>query len=243
MIAFETLLYSKTGAVARISLNRPHVRNAYNTTMRDDLYQALSAVKDDQEVRAVVLSGEGPAFCAGADLSEFGTAPSLAVARQVRWRRDIWGLFLSVSKPMIAAIHGYCLGSGVEMALLCDIRIAAEDAVFGLPEASLGLIPAAGGVVTLPRTVGPGAALDLLLTRRRIAAHEARTLGLVTRVAPGDELEDMVSDVAHGLESLEPSVAAAVKLAARRGMDLPLERALELETRLTLKTLGETGAL
>ena len=129
------------------------------------------------------------------------------------------------------------------MALLCDVRIAAEDAVFGLPEASLGLIPAAGGVVTLPRTVGPGAALDLLLTRRRIAAHEARTLGLVTRVAPRDELEDMVSDVAYGLESLEPSVAAAVKLAARRGMDLSLTRALELDTRLALKTLGETAAL
>ena len=157
-------------------MNRPHVRNAYNTTMRDDLYQALSAVRDDPEVRVAVLSGEGPAFCAGADLSEFGTAPSLAVARQVRWRRDVWGLFLSVPKPMVASIHGYCLGSGVEMALLCDIRIADQDALFGLPEASLGLIPAAGGVVTLPRTVGSGTALDLLLTRRRITASEAHGL-------------------------------------------------------------------
>lgn len=243
MIAFETLLYSKTGGVARISLNRPHVRNAYNTTMRDDLYQALSAVRDDPEVRVAVLSGEGPAFCAGADLSEFGTAPSLAVARQVRWRRDVWGLFLSVPKPMIAAIHGYCLGSGVEMALLCDMRVASDDAVFGLPEASLGLIPAAGGSVTLPRTVGIGAGLDLLLTRRRIAAPEAQILGLVTRVTPAGELDDVVSDVAHRMESLEPSVAAAVKRAARQGMDLTLNRALELETRLALKTLGETGAL
>ena len=181
------------------------------------MYQALLAVKDDPEVRVAVLSGEGPAFCAGADLSEFGTAPSLTVARQVRWRRDVWGLFLSVHKPIVASIHGYCLGSGVEMALLCDIRIAAEDAVFGLPEASLGLIPAAGGVVTLPRTVGIGAALDLLLTRRRIAAPEARTLGLVTRVTPADELDDVVSDVAHQMESLEPSVASAVKRAARKG--------------------------
>ena len=243
MIAFETLLYSKTGGVARIWLNRPHVRNAYNTTMRDELFQALSAVRDDPEVRVAVLSGEGPAFCAGADLSEFGTAPSLAVARQVRWRRDVWGLFLSVPKPMVASIHGYCLGSGVEMALLCDIRIAAEDSVFGLPEASLGLIPAAGGAVTLPKTVGIGAALDLLLTRRRIAAPEARSLGLVTRVAYAGELDDVVSDVAHRMEFLEPSVVASVKRAARQGMDLPLNRALELETRLAIKTLGETGAL
>ncbi len=243
MISFETLLYSKIGGVGRISLNRPHRLNAYNTTMRDDLYQALSAVKDDPDVRAVVLSGEGPAFCAGADLSEFGTAPSQAIARQVRWRRDVWGLFLSVPKPMVAAIHGYCLGSGVEMALLCDIRIAAEDAVFGLPEASLGLIPAAGGVATLPRAVGPGVALDLLLTRRRITAHEAQSFGLITRVAPAGELEDMVQRTAHGLESLELSIAAAIKHGVRRGMDLPLQRALELETRLALKTLGETGSL
>lgn len=243
MIAFETLLYSKTGGVARISLNRPHVRNAYNTAMRDDLYQALLAVKDDPDVRIAVLSGEGQTFCAGADLSEFGTAPSQVIARRVRWHRDVWGLFLSVNKPMVAAIRGYCLGSGVEMALLCDIRIAAEDAVLGLPEASLGLIPAAGGVVTLPRTVGRGAALDLLLTRRRVTAHEAHALRLVSRVAPVDEFEDAVNDVAQQLESLEPSVAAAVKQAARKGMDLPLKRALELETRVALKTLGETGAL
>ena len=243
MIAFETLLFSKTGGLARISLNRPRVRNAYNTAMRDDLYQALSAVRDDPDVRAVVLSGEGQTFCAGADLSEFGTAPSQVIARQVRWHRDVWGLFLGVNKPMVAAIQGYCLGSGVEMALLCDIRIATEDAVFGLPEASLGLIPAAGGVVTLPRTVGRAAAMDLLLTRRRVTAPEAHAIRLVSRVAPVDEFDDAVNDVAHRLESLEPSVAAAVKQAARQGMDLPLARALEMESRMALKMLGETGAL
>src|SRR4030067_2448380 len=123
--------------------------------MRNDLYEVLGAIKDDSEVRVAILSGAGEkAFCAGADLSEFLTAPSPIVARQVRFERDVWGLFLSLPQPLIAALHGYVLGSGIEMALCCDLRIASEDARFRLPEASLGIIPAAGGTQKLPRTVG-----------------------------------------------------------------------------------------
>ena len=117
---FETLLFQKDGAVAHISLNRPQVVNAYNIQMRDDFSEALSAVQLDQEVRALLITGEGRGFCAGADLTEFGSAPSQVIARQVRWERDIWGQLVNLDKPIVAAVHGYCIGSGLEIALLCD---------------------------------------------------------------------------------------------------------------------------
>ncbi len=134
MSGFTTLIYSKDGPVAHISLNRPLALNAYNIQMRDDFSGALEAVQVDPEIRSLLITGQGRAFCAGADLTEFGSAPSQAIARQVRWERDVWGQMLRLSKPVVAAIHGYCIGSGVEIALLCDLRIAAEGTVFALPE-------------------------------------------------------------------------------------------------------------
>ena len=187
--SFETLLFHKEAGVAHVTLDRPHVLNAYNAQMRDDLWQALEAARDDPEVGAVVLAGSGErAFCAGADLTEFGAAPSQAVARQVRFERDVWGLLLSLRAPVVAALHGYVLGAGLEMALLCDLRIASDDAEFGLPEAALGMAPAAGGSQTLPRIAGIPAALDLLLSARRIDAAEALRLGIVHRVVPREGL-------------------------------------------------------
>ena len=153
----STVLLDKAGAVAVVTLNRPAVINAFNVQMRDDLYSTLEAVRDDPDVRSILITGAGDrGFCAGADLTEFGTAPSQTVARQVRWERDLWGLFLSISKPLTAALHGYVIGSGVEIACLCDIRIASENSVFRMPEAALGMVPAAGGSQTLPRTIGLG---------------------------------------------------------------------------------------
>jgi enoyl-CoA hydratase/carnithine racemase len=164
MTNFETLVYEKKDGIAHVTLNRPQAMNTYNIQMRDDLYQILNAIKDDDEVLVSIFKGAGrKAFCAGADLSEFLTAPSPVVARQVRFERDVWGLFLSIPQPLIAALHGYVLGSGIEIALCCDIRIASEDTRFGMPEVSLGIIPAAGGTQTLPRTVGRGKALEMLL--------------------------------------------------------------------------------
>ena len=143
MNGFETLLFEKVGAVARISLNRPEVLNAYNIQMRDDFSQALAAVADDPDIRALLVTGEGRAFCAGADLTEFGTAPSLVVARQVRWDRDVWGQFIGLTVPVVVAVHGDCIGSGVVIALLGDLRLAARGTVLALPEVQLGMIPAA----------------------------------------------------------------------------------------------------
>lgn len=232
-MAEPTVNYSKIDHVAHVILNRHRVINAYNMQMRDELYEALSAAKDDPDVRVLVLSGSGDrGFCAGADLTEFGTAPSPAIARQVRWERDIWGLFLSIRKPMIAAVHGFVIGSGVEMACLCDVRIAAHDSRFSMPEVALGMVPAAGGTQMLPRVIGAAAALDLILTNRQITADEARDLGLVHQVVQKSDLMKTANMIAKELASREPAILTAAKTAVVEGLDLHLDDGLRLEERL-----------
>ena len=227
------VLYSKSGAVAHIVLNRPRVLNAYNVQMRDELFVTLEAVRDDPDVRVAVISGAGErAFCAGADLTEFGTAPSLAVARQVRWERDIWGLFLALGKPLVAAMQGYVIGSGVEIACLCDIRIASDDAQFAMPEVALGMIPAAGGTQTLRRVVGASKALEMVLSNRQIGADEAIRVGLVHSVVPKAELMDAAGAVAQRLAALNPNALGLARRAILEGMDMPLASGLGLERRL-----------
>lgn len=218
-----------------MSLNRPQVVNAYNIQMRDDFTQALTAVQLDPDVRALLITGEGRGFCAGADLTEFGSAPSQVIARQVRWERDVWGQLVNLDKPVVAAVHGFCIGSGLEIALLCDLRIAATGTVFSLPEVQLGMIPAAGGTQTLPRTVGSSRALDLLLTGRRIHAEEALVMGLVTRVTTPESLRDDAWQLADNLADLPVAAVAAMKQALRRGMDLDLPRALQMKGRIAAR--------
>ena len=231
--AFETVDLQKAGPVAHLVLNRPEVVNAYNLQMRDDLSHALEAVRDDPDVRSVVLRGAGDrGFCAGADLTEFGTAPSQAVARRVRWERDIWGLFLSLRKPTVAALHGHVIGSGVEMACLCDIRIASDDAVFRMPETGLSLVPAAGGTQTLARHAGVGPAIEMLLSNAPVTADEAMRVGLVHRVVPRDRLPAETQRAALALAELDPRPVAAAREALLSGADMPLDAALRLEARL-----------
>jgi enoyl-CoA hydratase/carnithine racemase len=233
MAGFQTIIYEKGDGIAWITLNRPQVLNAYNLKMRDELYQVLGAIRDDPEVNVVVLKGAGErAFCAGADLTEFLTAPSPIIARQVRWERDVWGLFLSLPQPAIAALHGYVLGDGIEMALCCDLRIASEDAQFGMPEVGLGIIPAAGGTQTLPRLIGRGRALEMLLTGRRINAQEAYKAKLVNQVVPREKMLPTVQKVAGKIASYDQRAIRAAKQAIVRGLDLPLSQGLTLEKRL-----------
>ena len=228
-----TVLYSKQDHVAQVVLNRPRVINAYNMQMRDELFESLSAAKDDTDVRAIVLSGSGErGFCVGADLTEFGTAPSLAIARQVRWERDIWGLFLSIRKPMIAALHGFVIGSGVEMACLCDVRIASEDAVFSMPEVALAMVPAAGGTQTLSRVIGAAATLDLILTNRKVTSGEAAPMGLVHQVVAKENLMATANSLALELATRDPAVLSSAKSAVVDGLDLHIDDGLRLEERL-----------
>ncbi len=233
MASFETIIYEKHNEIGYVTLNRPQVLNIYNIQMRDELYQVLGAIKEDPEVKIAIFRGAGErAFCAGADLTEFLTAPSPTIARQARWERDVWGLFLGITKPLIAALHGYVLGSGIEIALCCDIRVASEDAQFGVPEMGLGIIPAAGGSQTLPRVVSRAQALDILLTGRWIKAEEARRLKLVNRVVPRADLLPAAERIADKIKSYDSEVVSYAKQAIVRGLDLSLEQGLELEANL-----------
>ena len=238
MLPFETITYTKDKRLAYIHLNRPHVRNAFNTMMRDELYQVLEAIRDDSEVRVAILNAAGADFCAGADLTEFGTAPSIVIARSVRWERDLWSLFLNLGKPVIASIHGHCLGSGVEMAMLCDIRIASSDAIFGMPETKLGLIPAAGGTQTMPRNLDLSSSLMMLLTGRTIGASEALSQTLVTTVVSKDRLVDTTLQAASDFVHLDPATVSALKDAIRHGLDQTLNQGLDMETRLALRLMS-----
>ena len=240
------MLLSKRDSVAEIALNRPEVINAFNVRMRDELFQAMEAVRDDPGVRAAILWGVGGrGFCAGADLTEFGSAPSQAIAREVRWARDLWGLFASIEKPVVAALHGHVIGSGLEMAALCDIRLASEDAVFSMPEASLAMLPAAGGTQTLSRVVGRGHAMELLMSGRSIAAAEAGRLGLASVVVASDRLLTEARRIARVLADRDPEAVSALKKTVRHGTELTLEQGLAMERRLAARleerAAGERG--
>ena len=236
---FETLIYEKSDDIAYVTLNRPQALNVYNIRMRDDLYQVLGAIRDDPEVQVVIFKGAGEkAFCAGADLSEFLSAPSPIIARQARFGRDVWGLFLSIPQPLIAAVHGYVLGSGIEIALCCDIRIASEDSKFGLPEVGLGILPAAGGTQTLPRAIGRARALEMLLANRWLSSEEAYNAGLVNQVVPKNKLLETAEAMGKKIASFLPMAVRNAKQAVLRGLDLSLSEGLELEKRLATGLRG-----
>ena len=229
-----TLLYEKDGPVAWITLNRPDVLNAINMQMRDELWDALHAVRDDPDVRVAVFMGAGErAFSAGADISEFGTAPSVIEARRARRQRDVWQFMLDLPKPLIAAIHGYALGAGIELPMCCDIRIASEDARFGLPEVGLGYIPSAGGTQTLPRHVPPGIALQMILTGDPIDARTAYAHGLVQRLVARDRLYEEARALAAKIAERPPELLALAKRMVYEGAEGPLERALAQEAVLS----------
>lgn len=227
-----TVRYEKTAAVAVVSLNRPRQLNAYNVAMRDELHAVLHAVRDDPEVRVMILRGEGESFSTGGDVSEFGSAPSPVRAREVRWLRDNWGLLLHLPQPTIAAVHGHTVGGGLEMALLCDMCLAADDAVFFLPETGLGMIPGVGGTQTAPRAIGLGRALDMVLTGKRLDANHALQVGLVNRVVPRPALLTAAKSLAYTLCRHRPRTVRLAKQAVRRGIDLSLANGLRLEQRL-----------
>ncbi len=238
------LLFDKPAdGVARLTINRPDVLNAMNMAVRDELWSALQALRDDPDVRVALFRGAGErAFSAGADISEFGTAPSYVESRRARADRDVWGLMLSITKPMVAAIHGYAYGAGCELSLLCDIRIAADDARFALPEVTLGYIPSAGGTQTLPRAVPPGVAREMVLSGEPIDARRALAVGLLNRVVPRAQLDDEAMAIASKLASLPAEAVRVAKEAMVRGADLPLEQGLRLEQMLGAQLRRQAGA-
>ena len=240
MSSFSTIRYDKIDNIADICLNRPEVLNAYNTQMRDEIYQVIGAAEEDPEVKVLIIRGEGEkAFCSGADLTEFGTAPSMVIARQVRWERDVWGVLWAVEKPIIAALHGYVIGSGLEMALLCDFRIATADCTFRLPESNLGMLPAAGGSQTLSRTAGIPLATNMLLAGSTMNSEQAIRFGLVHKIVSGDNIMGESIELASKLAEYPDRSMRAMKHAIRRGMDMSLESGLDLELNLAVACNGK----
>lgn len=236
MIEEAPLLYEARDGIASLTLNRPRVLNALNLAMRDALWEALDAVVHDPDVGVVILRGAGDrAFSAGADLNDFGTAPSLDSSRRARIERDLWSRLYTLEKPTIAVVHGYALGAGCELALLCDLRIAAEDARFGLPEVGLGYVPSAGGSQTLPRLVGPSRAAEMILAGEQIDAHRAQDYGLVERVVPPAELISAAEALARRVLDRPAASVRVLRRSLREGLDLSLDAALRLDAAATAR--------
>ena len=229
---FQTITFEKREAVGWLTLSRPDVLNAVDMQMRDELWTAFHAVRDDPDIRVLIIKGAGDAFSAGADIGEFGTAPSYVEARRARRERDLWQFMLDIDKPLIAAVHGYALGAGCEMSMCCDLRVASEDARFGLPEVKLGYVPSAGGTQLLPRTIGPGIAMEMILTGDDIDATTALRAGLVHKVVVRERLYDEAVAWATSLASRSPAVLRHAKEAVTRGLGLTLQEGLDLESRL-----------
>ena len=223
--------------VATITLCHPPL-NIYDLEMRDGLIEAITAVRDVPDVRCVVLAAEGKHFSVGADLSEFGTAESIFEARQIRWDRDPWQPLVSLTVPTLCALHGYALGSGLEMSLLCDLRVASSDSVLGFPEVKLGMLPAAGGTQSLTAAIGAAAALPLVLSGRNIDAAEAHRLGIVCEVVPPDDLESRTAELAGQLAHIDRPMARALRRCLRAANDLPLSEGLAAERRWAALTVG-----
>ena len=232
-MAYETLLYDVASGLARITVNRPDKLNALNGTVIRELGEAAEAVANDPAVRAVILTGAGPkAFVAGADIGELTTQGPMDGRARARAGQLVFRAFEHMNKPVIAAVNGFALGGGCELAMACHIRIASDTAKFGQPEVKLGLLPGYGGTVRLPRIVGKGRALELLLTGAIIDAAEALRIGLVSRVVPADRLLAEAETLARSIMEQGPLAVRSVLEAVDAGYEMSQQDALLLEASL-----------
>jgi enoyl-CoA hydratase len=227
------LLLDRDAAVATITVNRPDRLNALNAATVDDLRHALLELRHDDGVRAVVITGAGEkAFIAGADIAELSQQTPLGAKVTAQRGQHVFDLVETLGKPVIAAINGFALGGGCELAMACTLRIAADTARFGQPEINLGLIPGYGGTQRLPRLVGRGRALELLLRGHQIDAAEAFRIGLVDRVVPRAELMPAALALAQELASKAPVASRAILEAVHKGLQMPLAEAQSYEATL-----------
>jgi enoyl-CoA hydratase/carnithine racemase len=213
-----SVIYTQKGHIARIVLNRPEAGNAINQPMAQGLSEICGQINRDDDVYVVVVTGAGDSFCIGSELEPGKYRPAAALA--------------AIDRPVIAAIDGGAVGEGLELALGCDIRLASSRARFGLPQVARGLIPMDGGTQRLPRIVGRGKALELLLTAATINAQEALEIGLVSRVLPPEKLTDEAEALAEGIAAKGPIALRYLKEVVNKGMDMTLEQGLRLEADL-----------
>jgi enoyl-CoA hydratase/carnithine racemase len=229
-LTLANVLYEKKGAIAYVTLNRPKVLNALNTPTWADLRTAFEDARDDAAVRGVILTGAGDkAFIAGADIGELAHATAIDAERSSRFGQSVLDLIENLGKPVIAAINGFALGGGCETAMACTIRIAVEHAKFGQPEVKLGLLPGGGGTQRLPRLVGKGRALQLILSGGMISAQEAYRIGLVNEVVPA---ADLIARAEAILKEIAANAPIGIKYsleAVNKGMDTSQSEGFALE--------------
>jgi enoyl-CoA hydratase len=228
-MTYENILVSKEGAVGIVQLNRPKVLNAFSVDTIRELVMALEELDKDPGVNVITLTGGKTVFGTGADLKEMSQATPVDLMRDRRF--ELWDKIRKISKPTIAAVAGYCLGGGCELAMSCDIILAAETAVFGQPEVNVGIMPGAGGTQRLTRAVGKYKSMEMILTGKPISAEEAQRLGLVNKVVPTESLMDEARKMAMEIASKPSLSVQAAKEAILRAQDTTLEVGLEFERR------------
>lgn len=226
---YENLIYEVKEGIAYVTVNRPKSMNALSNEVLDELYAAFTAVNDDPEVQIAILTGEGKAFVAGADISQMVNLSTLEGRAMMIKGQNVMNHIESIDKPVIGAINGFALGGGCELAMACDMRIASEKAKFGQPEVNLGIIPGFGGTQRLPRLVGKGMGKYLIMTAEMIDAQEAYRIGLVEKVVPAEELMGAAEKVAKTIMSKAPIAIRAAKISVNNGISLDIKTGVAFE--------------
>jgi enoyl-CoA hydratase len=228
-VADELVLAERDGAIAVVRLNRPKQLNALSDALMEELVATLEGLDRDEKVRAIVLGGDERAFAAGADIGELAQATPIELYYQRRVER--WDAIRALWTPLVAAVSGYCLGGGCELAMACDLSVASETAEFGQPETGLGIIPGAGGTQRLTRAVGKALAMDLILSGRRLSAREAQAAGLVARVVAKEAWLEEAKRLAREIAEKGPVATRLAKESVNRAYETTLAAGLEAERR------------
>jgi enoyl-CoA hydratase len=226
---FGCIVYERKGSTACVTVSRPQAMNALNKATVAELIEAMTDARDDPAVKGVIVTGAGKAFVAGADINELALLDALTAERSTALGQGLMSLVENLGKPVIAAVNGFALGGGCELAMTCTIRIASEHAKFGQPEVKLGVIPGYGGTQRLPRLVGRGRALQLILTGDLIDANEALRIGLVNEVVAAETLMARAQQILDAIAANAPLATRLALEAVNRGLDAPLPEALVIE--------------
>lgn len=243
----NTVKYEQKDFIAYVTLDRPDMLNAFNYEMLEQLRNLMESIQIHPDIRLVIITGSGDkAFSVGADLKERKTLPDTLVKRNLNRFGEVFTLIEQLPQPTICVLNGYAFGGGLELALACDFRIAADTVSLGLTETGLGIIPGAGGTQRLPRLIGEAKALELILTAKRMTAHEALDYGVVTKVAPVESLHEVTADFAALILRNAPIAIQQAKFAVKQGMKTDIQTGLQIERKayeLTIPTEDRIEAL